>query len=74
MPFPLPIDPVYRKEIIQSWLDDCYDRLSQGRAADAEISWKIANTLYLTLPPGQGDSSIEESLVDIRVKINSIAT
>ncbi len=69
MPFPLPLDPTFRKECIKSWLDDVEDRICLGKLEDAEHSWKIANYLYLSLPPGQGDFSLEEVLVEARVKI-----
>lgn len=70
MAFPLPIDPDFRKEVIRSWIEDCYDRLEQQRKEDAKLSWKIANTLYLSLPPGSGDLSIEDALMEIRVKLD----
>lgn len=74
MPFPLPIDPTFRKEIITSWIQDCYDRLEMGSPSDAEISWKIANTIYLSLPPGTGNPLIEQALVDARVKLDRFAS
>lgn len=70
MAFPLPIDPDFRKEVIRSWIEDCHDRLALGKIEDAKISWKIANTLYLSLPPGSGDISIEDALMEIRVKLD----
>ena len=45
MPFPLPIDPAYRKLIVTDWLDDIDDRLKINAVPDAEKSWKIANRI-----------------------------
>jgi len=70
MAFPLPIDPEFRKEVVQFWLDDIDDRLSFGHIDDAEDSWQIANEIYLSLPPGCGDMEIEDWLFAQRVKID----
>jgi len=70
MAFPLPLDPDFRKEVIKSWIEDCNDRLDLGKVEDAKISWQIANSLYLNLPPGTGDLSIEDALMAIRVKLD----
>lgn len=70
MAFPLPADPAYRKLVVTFWLDDIDDRLKANRLQDAEKSWKIANEIYLSLPPGNGDMEIEDWLVRQRVKIN----
>jgi hypothetical protein len=70
MAFPLPADPAYRKLVVTFWLDDIDDRLKANRLQDAEKSWKIANEIYLSLPPGNGDMEIEDWLVQQRVKIN----
>lgn len=70
MAFPLPIDPEFRKEVVQFWLDDIDDRLNINRVADAEKSWQIANEIYLSLPPGYGDAEIENWLFAQRVKID----
>lgn len=74
MPFPLPIDPEFRKEVIRSWLQDVDDRIELGDLKSAEQSWKIANSLYVSLPPGQGDFFIEQALVESRVKIEQHTT
>lgn len=74
MPFPLPIDPVFRKEVIQSWIEDVDDRLELGDLESAEQSWKIANSLYVSLPAGQGDSFLENALVEGRVKLDKHTT
>jgi hypothetical protein len=50
MPFPLPFDPSFRKEVVSSWMDDVEDRLALGSLEDAEVSWKIANSIYLRSP------------------------
>ena len=70
VPFPLPIDPDFRKEVITSWIDDVDDRLEIDDLDGAHYSWKVANTLYISLPAGQGDFLLEESLVQARVKID----
>ena len=70
MAFPLPADPAYRKLVVTFWLDDIDDRLKVNRVQDAEKSWKIANEIYLSLPPGNGDMEIEDWLYLQRVKIN----
>ena len=70
MPFPLPIDPDFRKEVVSMWMDDVEDRLELGNIEDAEVSWKIANAIYLNLPPGEGTLEIEARLVGQRVKLN----
>jgi hypothetical protein len=69
MPFTLPIDPGFRKEVIESWIEDIYDRLDLGDVESAKKSWEVANKLYLSLPPGQGDFFIEERLSEARVKL-----
>lgn len=71
MPFPLPVDPTYRKELISDWLIDVEDRLIDYPET-AEESWQIARTLYLSLPPGEGDDNLEAQLISIRVKIDKI--
>ncbi len=73
MAFPLPEDPAYRKLVVTFWLDDIDDRLKANRLADAEKSWKIANEIYLSLPPGTGDLDIEDWLFQQRVKLDNIS-
>ena len=73
MPFPLPLCPEYRKLIVTFWLDDIDDRLKVNQVGDAEKSWKIANDIYLSLPPGEGDDSLESKLIQARVKIDKIS-
>ena len=70
MPFPLPLDPDFRKEVVSMWMDDVEDRLAMGDIEDAEVSWKIANAIYLNLPPGEGTLELEARLVGQRVKLN----
>ena len=70
MGFPLPIDPEFRKHVVGFWLDDIDDRLEVNQIDNAEQSWKEARTIYLSLPPGNGDSSLEERIVQQRVKID----
>ena len=57
MPFPLPLDPA--------------DRLEFG-LSEAEVSWKIAQEIYLTLPPGCGCEEIESALFLARVKLDNL--
>jgi hypothetical protein len=73
MAFPLPEDPAYRKLVVTFWLDDIDDRLKANRLADAEKSWKIANEIYLSLPPGTGDLDIEDWLFRQRVKLDNLS-
>lgn len=73
MAFPLPLDPDFRKVVIDFWLDDVEDRLLLDRLEDAEKSWKQANDLYLALPAGCGDLSLEEKLIAKRVKLNNLS-
>lgn len=73
MPFPLPVDPDFRKEVIDFWLDDVDDRLLLDHVEDAEKSWKQANELYLSLPAGCGDLTLEEKLIAKRVKLNNLS-
>ena len=70
MAFPLPIDPVFRKEIVFIWIQDISDRLELGDVEGAEQSWKIANEIYLSLPPGSGSMHIEDQLMETRVKLD----
>lgn len=70
MAFPLPECPAYRKLLVTFWLDDIDDRLKANRTQDAEKSWKIANEIYLSLPPGAGDPEIENWLFAQRVKLD----
>ena len=74
MPFPLPEDPAYRKLVVTFWLDDVDDRLSANRLQDAEKSWKIANDIYLSLPPGEGDLELEDWIFKQRVKLDQITS
>ena len=70
MGFPLPADPDFRKLCVQFWLDDIDDRLELNRFEDAELSWKEANGIYLSLPPGAGDLNLEDRIYQQRVKID----
>lgn len=72
MAFPLPGCPAYRKLLVTFWLDDIDDRLKSNRVEDAERSWKIANSIYLSLPPGNGDPEIEDWLFQQRVKLDRL--
>jgi hypothetical protein len=72
MAFPLPLDPGFRRETIDYWLIDVEDRLESGHLEDAEVSWKIANALYLNLPPGEGTLELEARLHSQRVKLSKL--
>ena len=54
------------------WMDDVDDRLELGDIEDAEVSWKIANSIYLHLPPGEGTLEIEARLFGQRVKLTKL--
>jgi hypothetical protein len=71
MPFPLPLDPKYRKEIVWAWIGDIADRIEDDLPG-AESSWGIANQIYLSLPPGCGDEEIESALWQARVKLSKL--
>lgn len=71
MAFPLPSCPEYRKLVVMFWLDDIDDRLKTNHVKDAEKSWKIANEIYLSLPPGAGDLELEDWIFQQRVKLDS---
>lgn len=70
MPFPLPLNPEYRKEIVWAWIGDVADRI-QDDLPGAEDSWQIANEIYLSLPPGTGDEELESALFQARVKLDT---
>jgi hypothetical protein len=72
MALPLPADPDFRKLCVEFWLDDIDDRIELNRVNDAEMSWKEANTIYLSLPPGCGDPQLEERIFQQRVKIDNL--
>lgn len=63
MPFPLPLDPTFRKEVVEMWLIDVGDQLSLGRLKEAKDSCQTALEIFLSLPPGWGDPELEEKLV-----------
>ena len=72
MALPLPADPDFRKMCVEFWLDDIDDRIEMGRLNDAELSWKEANTIYLSLPAGFGDMVLEDRIYEQRVKIDNL--
>lgn len=59
MPFPLPVDPDFRKEVAYSWLIDVYDRAEMGDYDGAKHSLKTAHNLLFQLPPGKGCSKLD---------------
>ena len=69
MPFPLPLDPQFRKETVWAWIGDIADRIKDD-VPGAEQSWKVAREIYLSLPPGDGDEEIESALWLARVKLD----
>jgi len=70
MPFPLPIDPQFRREIIKEWLYDVDERLAAGTIDGAEKSWKDAAKLYLGLGAGEYCPEIDALIAEQRVKID----
>jgi hypothetical protein len=72
MSLPLPVDPDFRKAVVGFWLDDIDDRLEANRVQDAELSWAEANAIYLSLPTGCGNMSLEDRLFEQRVKLNNL--
>ena len=72
MPFPLPLDPYFRKEIVFMWICDIQDRLKIGDIEGAQQSWKTALEIYLSLPAGEGSDSLETQLSGMRVKLDSL--
>jgi hypothetical protein len=71
MAFPLPQDTDFIKEVVGFWLDDVDDRIQISLLKDAEHSWRTANDLYLTLPPGTGDMELENRIFATRVKLDN---
>lgn len=69
-PFPLPKDPEFIKEVVRSWIEDVDDRVSIGDEHGASLSLRTAETLYLSLPPGYGDDSIESSIVNAKHRLS----
>lgn len=72
MALPLPVDPDFRKMCAKFWLDDIDDRIEMGRLNDAELSWKEANAIYLSLPAGFGDMVLEDRIYEQRVKLDNL--
>jgi hypothetical protein len=69
MAFPLPLDPQFRRDLVWDWIADIADRLETDPKG-AEVSWKIANEIYLSLPPGEGCEEIESAMMLARVKLD----
>lgn len=69
MPFPLPKDPDFIKEVVDSWVTDVGDRVEIGDVDGARVSLSIATQLYLSLPAGNGDESLEKRIVEARVNL-----
>lgn len=69
MAFPLPIDPEFRRNLVWDWIQDITDRLEQNLDG-ADQSWRIANEIYLSLPPGEGCEELEFALFLARGKID----
>jgi len=72
MAFPLPKDPDFRKVCVEFWLDEIDDRLEMNQPENAELAWKEANGIYLSLAPGTGDPSLEERIFQQRVKLDNL--
>jgi hypothetical protein len=69
MPFPLPIDPQFRREVVWAWIGDVAERIEKD-IEGANQSWKTAQGIYLSLPPGEGDEELESALFQARVKLD----
>lgn len=69
MPFPLPKDPSFIKEVVRDWIIDVDDRVTLMDMDGAEHSLRTAERLYLSLPPGNGDCEIERSIVTAKEKM-----
>jgi hypothetical protein len=72
MPLPLPLDPDFRIEVVESWLDDFLDRVQMGDHHAAEYSLSVATQVYLSLPPGRGHEDIERRICKGRVKLEHL--
>jgi hypothetical protein len=70
--FPLPICPVFRAEVIAIWLDDVDDRLELKDLPGAEASWREAAKLLIKMEPGTCPQSLEDRVVDYRVKLDKL--
>lgn len=73
MPFPLPLNSDFRRQLILDWLLDVEDRLPADTEG-AEISWRNANSIYLSLGAGEGDETLEDKLAQTRVKLDQTET
>jgi hypothetical protein len=74
VPFPFPLDPTFRLEVIDSWLDDVEDRIELGDPEGAEGSLRTAEAIYLRLPPGEGCLATEQKIIEKRVKLGHLQT
>jgi hypothetical protein len=72
MPFGLPLDADFRKTVAGFWLDDVDDRIEIGDINGAKQSWHESRNIYLSLPPGHGDLSLEERIFQYRVKLDNL--
>jgi hypothetical protein len=70
MPFPLPLDPDFRKEVVVSWLEDVEDQLALGDLKKAKESMAIAIKIYISLPAGCGCERVENLIDRVRVKLD----
>ena len=73
MAFPLPADPDFRKVCVGFWLDEIDDRIEMNQLENAELAWKEANGIYLSLPAGCGDMNLEDRIYEQRVKIDNLS-
>ena len=74
MAFGLPLDADFRKTVVGFWLEDVDDRIEIGDIEGAEISWREGRSIYLSLPPGYGDPSLEDKIFQYRVKLDNLST
>ena len=73
MAFPLPADPDFRKACVGFWLDEIDDRIEMNQLDNAELAWKEANAIYLSLPAGFGNMALEDRIYEQRVKIDNFS-
>lgn len=74
MSFPLPLRTEFRKELIRSWIVDVEDRIELGSLDGAISSLSEAHSLIMSLPPGEGDPSLESMFLEARVNIERYKT
>jgi hypothetical protein len=72
VPFPLPLNPDFRKEVAYSWLVDVCDRIDLGDYEGAQHSLKTAHDLLMQLPPGEGCPKLDRLYLETSEKLEKI--